>query len=472
MRLLEQDEHQVDLGGMLKGLSLSRQIIALSLWPFLQNMLGTLVSVADRVIAGSTMSESALPEVFDAMGLIVYVAWLMMIVMGAVATGAQALVSRAFGAQDEGLANKASGQSLILGVIAGGLSGTVVWALAPVMASVFGLDDASTDYAVTYLRVLVWSTPFSAIIFVANACLRAGGDTKTPFVIMLVVNLVNVFSSVCLMRGWLLASEYGILGLAWGSLIGWAAGAMMILYYLFARRVTKRVLAITRHDLVWDWYVGRRIVRVGLPQCFEIIGMWSIHIFGVWVIANQIKGDGVLGAHGLVVMVESLSFMPGFALGSAAATLAGQYLGAGSKLGALRAVRVCWVTGVCVMGASGLLIVLFAEPLVQLMSPGEGAQNKMAVEVLRYVGWVQPFFATAMVLKMAMRGAGATAIVMIGSFSTMLVFRVGAVYVASTYYPESLSLLQVWWIMILDLVAQALLFAAIYRRRAWLDAVV
>ena len=63
------------------------------------------------------------------------------------------------------------------------------------------------------------------------------------------------------------------------------------------------------------------------------------------MVANRLLDDGALGAHGMVVQIESISFMPGFALGMAASTLAGQYLGAQSKLGAAHAVRVCWLHG-------------------------------------------------------------------------------------------------------------------------------
>ncbi|MFT5882954.1 MAG: hypothetical protein ACI9FG_001463, partial [Crocinitomicaceae bacterium] len=50
---------EVELGGMLAGLSLKKQIISLALWPLIQNIMGTMVSFADRVIAGNTMEVEA-----------------------------------------------------------------------------------------------------------------------------------------------------------------------------------------------------------------------------------------------------------------------------------------------------------------------------------------------------------------------------------------------------------------------------
>ena len=64
-----------------------------------------------------------------------------------------------------------------------------------------------------------------------------------------------------------------------------------------------------------------RIARVGAPQSLEVGGMWMIHAFGIRVIAG-LKEEGALGAHILAIRVESMSFLPGFAIATAAAFLA------------------------------------------------------------------------------------------------------------------------------------------------------
>ena len=461
---------EVELGGMLAGLSLRKQIISLALWPFLQNIMGTMVSFVDRIIAGNTMGAEAQSAVFDAMGLAMYVAWLMMILQGAIATGAQALVSRAFGARDLPLTESATGQSIMLGTIGGALSGVMIWSLAPILTHFFGLEGMSAEYALQYLRIIAYSAPLSGVLFVCNACMRAGGDTKTPFAAMTVVNIVNVLLSVWFMSSVMPPEKMGITGLAWGTFGGWAVGVIMILRAMRPSKRSQPVVELKPALLRWDWSVGRRIVRVGLPQLIEIMGMWSIHAFGVWMVANRLKTEGALGAHGMVVQIESISFMPGFALGMAASTLAGQYLGAQSKVGAAHAVRMCWYVAMVVMGAIGLCLVVFAPDLVRVMSPNGGEQAEMAVEVLRYVGWVQPFFATAMVMKMSMRGAGATVSVMFFSFGIMLIFRVGLLAMSFQFFGDQMTLTKVWLVMMLDLIVQAIVFAVLHFRGKWLDA--
>ncbi len=112
-----------------------------------------------------------------------------------------------------------------------------------------------------------------------------------------------------------------------------------------------------------------RIVRVGAPQALEIAGMWLIHAFGIRVIAG-LKDEGALGAHILAIRVESMSFLPGFAIATAAAALAGQYLGAGSRELAVRAVRLCWKSAVVLMSMMGVFFVFGRHLLIGWMAPG------------------------------------------------------------------------------------------------------
>lgn len=456
----------VDLGGRLAGLSLPKQIVALALWPFLQNVMGTMVSFADRVIAGQMFLGDERVAVMDTMGLAMYVGWLLMIMQGAIATGAQALVARGFGARDTDLVERAAGQALLLGVISGCVSGLLLWIFTGSLVSMFGLSAAASAYAEQYIGYIALAAPMSGVLFVCNACQRAGGDTRTPFYAMITVNIVNVGVSVLLMYTVLPPDEYGVSGLALGTVAGWAAGALVILWTMRESAEATAVVVIRRAYVKWETKMAKRIIRVGVPQFIEIIGMWAIHAYGVTVV-SRIKGGGMVGAHGMVVQIESLSFMPGFALGMAASTLAGQYLGAKSKVMAVKAVRYCWLLSVVTMGLAGVVLILFAEPLVGLMSPGGGEQATAAVEVLQMIGFVQPFFATAMVMKLSMRGVGATRIVMAGAFGVMLFVRVGFLTYAEMHW--ELDLMKVWMIMAGDLVLQAVVFAILHFRGRWLD---
>jgi len=385
-------QKRVDLGGKLGGLTLNQQIISLALWPLLQNFLGVLVGFMDRVVAADVSPAKDLPAVIDMMGLLMYMGWLMMIMQAAVATGAQALVSRAFGARDYELADKAVGQSVLLGVITGALAGLMLWMLSPTLADFFGLNDAAREYFLKFVQILVFSAPMSGVVFVLSACLRGAGDTWTPFNAMVVVNIVNVVSSYALA----VYAGFGLAGIAIGTVIGWATGLLVLFWKVYPREINKSLLTLKKKWLGWNHEISMRIIKVGVPQLIEILGMWSIHAYGLRMIALiGSEDEGLIGSHGLAVQIESISFMPGFALGTAASTLAGQYLGAGSKDMAQKAVRQCWRVALFIMSLMGMVLYFNAEFLVSIMSPGGGDQAELAVVLVMIVAFAQPFFATA-----------------------------------------------------------------------------
>ncbi len=455
----------LDLGGKLGGLSLNQQIISLAVWPLLQNFLSVLVGFMDRVVAADVSTQSDLSAVTDMMGLLMYVGWLMMIMQAAVATGAQALVSRAYGARDYELAEKAVGQSVLLGLLTGTLAGLMLWLLAPTLGDFFELNTASKEYFLLFVQILVFSAPMSGVVFVLSACLRGAGDTWTPFNAMVVVNVVNVMSSYLLAVN----AGIGLAGIAFGTVIGWAAGLLMLFWKIYPREMKKSLLVLHRKWMGWNWEISRRIVKVGIPQSIEILGMWSLHAYGLRMISLVgDQDDGLIGSHGLAVQIESISFMPGFALGTAAATLAGQYLGAGSREMAEKAVRQCWRVALIVMSLMGAVLYFNAERLVSIMSPGGGKQAEMAVALVMIVAFAQPFFATAMVMKNSMRGVGATSTVMLYSFSVMLLFRVGLLTILVRYYAADLKV--IWYIFTLDIVVQSIVFVWVHYRGKWLDA--
>jgi putative MATE family efflux protein len=423
------------------------------------------VGLTDLLISGRMAEGAERVAILDAMGLGGYVAWFFNILQGAVATGVMALVSRATGGGDHALANRGLGQGLWLGIAAGFGSLLILQAGITLLIGWIGLSPAAAVQADEYLRVLALSGPFSGAMFAVNAALRGSGDTRTPFLAMIVVNVVNVALSWTLVFAPEPLGGHGISGIAAGTVGGWIAGLLTAVFLL--GRGKKDALHWSRASLRPHLETLRRIARVGLPQSVEIAFMWMIHAYGIRVIAG-LRDEGALGAHILAIRVESMSFLPGFAIATAAAALAGQYLGAGSREMAVRAVRLCWLSAVLLMTAIGIFFVLGRNVLIGWMAPGSELHATLAAPLLVVCALAQPFFATCITLKTSMRGAGATHIVMRWSFGSMLFYRVLVLW-AMPHFMD-VTLIAVWVVLSLDLMTQALIFSRLHFRGKWLDA--
>lgn len=453
------------LGGRLGGLSLGRQVLVLAMWPLLEQVLAFFVGMTDLLISGRMAEGAERVAVLDAMGLGGYIGWFFNILQGAVATGVMALVSRATGARDGKLANLALGQGLWLGVAAGFGSLILLLTGIPLLIQWVGLSPAAAEKADIYLKILAVSGPFSGALFAVNAALRGSGDTRTPFLAMIVVNVVNMLLSWNLVFAAAPLGGHGIAGIAGGTVAGWIAGLITVL--VLVGRGKKDDLHWSRADLRPDGAMMKRILRVGAPQALEIAGMWSIHAYGIRVIAG-LRDEGALGAHILAIRLESMSFLPGFAIATASAALVGQYLGAGSREMAVRAVRLCWKSATLMMTAMGVFFLFGREILISWMAPGSELHLRLAAPLLVVCALTQPFFATCIIMKTSMRGAGATPIVMRWSFSSMLFYRVFVLWMLPHFMPVTLT--TVWIVFGLDLLTQAAVFTRLHFKGKWLDA--
>lgn len=425
--------------GRLAGLTLHRAIWVLS-WPVLvDSMLNTFVGLTDQVLA-SGISEAA----SDAIGMGSYCTWFMGLVVMALDVGATALVSRSVGAGRRAVANAAVGQTVLLALIAGAFLGVLVASVAaPLGVAVFGRGETANAFR-DFMLIAGFTGPFMSLLFGGIACARGAGDTFTPMTTMLAVNVVNIVAS------WVLAGvdlktvevvnghtvtrvllenpfpfDLGVTGIAMGTMLGYAVGAVIILGALARGRsgVTLRRSRLRPH-----WHTMRRIARVGLPNFAETLGMWAGNFLIVLMVGWL--GAGMVGAHSVAIRIEAFSFQPGFAIGLAAATLAGQYLGAGSPRLARRAVLICAGIASLIMGSIGVVYMTMPRALVALLSI-QPTHLEQTPRLLFVTGIVQVPFAISIVLRTALRGAGDVKVVMYATWFCTYALRLPLAYALS-----------------------------------------
>ncbi|MFI4861355.1 MAG: MATE family efflux transporter [Phycisphaerales bacterium JB063] len=460
------------LTGRLAGLSLPRQVWVLSLWPLLEQLLNFLVGTVDIAIAGRLPSAAERLAATDAITVGAYFTWLMTLLQAAVGVGASAIVSRAIGASHRRLANAGVGQALLLGVASGVLAGGAVLAAAPWIAHGLGLEGDAAAMAVTYIRITAISIPMCGALFVGGACLRAAGDTKSPFLAMLLVNILNIGISVCLAGVSYGSADaphtfgvgLGVAGIAAGTAIAWTFGGFLILAILLSG---KSDIRLRKHRLLPHPHMMRRIIRIALPNLASQLGFWSIN-FVLLFYVSLLNIDGAFGAHMIAIRVESIAFLPGFAIAVAASTLTGQYLGLGDPDRARQATYWSAGAAVALMSFCSLFFFFTPEPLVKLLSPSTPIHLELAPPLLKIAAPVMPMFAVCIIIGSSMQGAGDTKATAVINFSGLLTTRLIGAYVLA--FPLGFGLRGIWIGMMADLAIRGLLFLAYYRTGRWAHA--
>ncbi len=463
--------------GKLAGKSMWSAIWILALPVLIQQFMAACVGLVDKVLAGSLPKAIIVPAL-DAISIGSYVGWLIGIAMAGLGIGGQVLIARGMGAGDTAQSGKALGQALALSVVWGIVVGGVMWFAAVPLAQMCQLSEEATVYCRQYVHVIAFAMPFTAIMMVGSMCMHGAGETTKPSLIALGVNVVNIVFS------WILSGvditigertflnpfnfDLDVLGIAGGTALSYLFGAMMTLVVL--RRGVKDLKLEAVH-LRPDRSITRRIIALGIPNFFEGLAMWGVNLFVLIFIgkiakaaANEGVGEGLQGAHIIAVQWEALSFLPGFAMGTAAGALVGQYLGAGNAAMARKSIVACTGVACTIMGLFGVLFMTKGEFLTSVIS-SEAIHLKHTPRLLFIAGTIQVFFAITMVVRQGLRGAGdAVWPFVITSVSSYFV-RLPAAWYFGVYLGWGIE--GIWIGLCGELVVRSLLFSVRFLHGGW-----
>ena len=450
----------------------AKPLLRLVLPVLLEQLLALSVGFVDKWLAGNLFTGA---EPLAAVGLVAYCLAFLPVLFTLPTAAVTALVARHVGAGEPVAARRALAQC---GLVA--IAPTVAMAvLAAVWGSrlveSLGLPPESSLLAERYLAIVLPALPAMAVIWVGVAALRGAGDMVAGLVSMSVVNVVNAAASFALATGAGGLPRLGWEGLAWGTLAGYCCGAVCVVA-IFVRNA--RGLRPNAADWIPDPAWQRRIVRVGVPAGVDAAANAACHLTFLSIV-NRL-GNVDAAAHAVAVTIESLAVLPGSAFQVAAATLAGQALGARDERRARNGVWLAAGAAALLMGLAGAAFFRFADPLSAWFAGG-GAGPEVAdraASLVRIVAFAQPSLALLMVLSGGLRGGGATRPPLIVNFLGLVAIRLPLAVLLACHEIElpwgfgvlagmGLGARGAWLAMAADLTARGLAMAAIVARPGW-----
>lgn len=389
--------------------------------------------------------------------------WFGMIIMAiAIATGANALVSRFWGAADYPQAMEAARQSIFSAVLFGLVSVLLGVVLSNPLLSVLGADAAVQRLGGLYLPVQFLAQLPLTVLWVCHSIFRAKGDANLPTLIMafVTVSVVVLDFVFCLSP-----MHLGIIGIGLSWLVSSSLGCLFMLVALRSGELWQSIeISKTRpFNLSWSWCW--RIMRIGLPACLQDLA-WVGSNFGLFLIFSLTANPTAYQAAWAVgLRVEDvLAGMPIFAMSMGVATVIGQNLGA-KKL--KRAEMVGWHAafyGIVLMCLIGGIMFFAAEPMAKMMT-ADPQIVVYAKEYLQILGVSEPVTALWLILFGAMEGAGYTRTPMMFSFLCLLAVRLPLAYLLVV--PCGLGATGAWLAIALTSLVGAVIAVICYRRGTW-----
>lgn len=424
-------------------------------WPVILAMLSeSLVGLVDMLMVARLGATAV-----AAVGVGGQILGAVTVTMMAVGTGTLAIVARSVGAGVSEEAEHATGQSILAGFVLGAIVVVPVMAWAEPFVRMFGVTPEVVFEATSYVRAVMLSVAPASVLFVIGSALRGSGDMRTPLMIGLVVNVVNVFLNWVLIFGKLGAPALGVLGSALATSISFTIGGLLAGGLLARGSLRLRTRA---HHLIPDFPMIRRVLWIGYPSAVEQFLMQVG--FLVYLVFAARYGTEAVAAYFIGVRILALSFLPGFGFAAASSTLVGQHLGAGNPERAASAGwQSAWMS-VWLMSVAGVLVFLLAEPIARLFVDEVGVVAG-TVSFIYMLGISQPFMAMDFTLGGALRGAGDTRFPLWTMLVAFYAVRLGLSALAVFVF--ELSLPWLWAALIADYAVRAALKSWRFRAGGW-----
>ena len=274
----------------------------------------------------------------------------------------------------------------------------------PVFSALGELNDEVSRLGKTYLDWRAWDAAFSLLFVLYGSYYHALGNARTPLKAALVTLAVNVVLDYALIFGHFGFPAMGVAGSALATVIAQASGAAILVTLAHTESRADRPLPwLIRIDAA----LFKRILRVGLPQglgdCAELCA-WV----GFLAIVGRL-GETALAASNIGIMVTHLLFLPGVALGTAAASYMGRLLGAGQPDAASHTVRRILILAVGYMSLLGLPLWFTGEGIARAFTSDDEVIRQAAL-MFKIMALYQAFDGAGIVLRLALAGAGDTRI--------------------------------------------------------------
>ena len=162
-------------------------LITLSIPTILEEVFSTLLQYVDMAMVGH-LGEKATAAVSTT----TTIGWLIHSIPGAIAVAMLALASKANGAGDEEKLKKLAGQSIIYAFAIGIVLEVIALILAPYIPIWMGVEDDIVKPAGTYFTITSITLVFRTSARVFASMIRAIKDTKSPMIISVAENILNV----------------------------------------------------------------------------------------------------------------------------------------------------------------------------------------------------------------------------------------------------------------------------------------
>ncbi len=396
------------------------------LWKFCLPLFASIIfqqlyNIADSLVAGKFIGENALAAVGNSYEItLIFIAFAF-----GCNIGCSVIVSQFFGAKDY--------KNMKTSVYTAMISTAVLCAVLMLFGILFcgnllkliKTPSAILNDSKLYLDIYIYGLPFMFFYNMATGIFSALGDSKTPFIFLVVSSVTNIFVDIIFVK----AFNMGIAGVAWATFICQGISAVLAVIVVFLRLSKIKIL---QRCPVFSFIILVKLLKIAIPSILQqsFISIGNIIIQSV---INEF-GAGTIAGYSAAVKLNNLVITSFTTLANGISNFTAQNLGAGKseriRDGFKAGLKMVWIISIPLV----LLYFFAGKQLLYLFL--DNPTNTAIHTGIMFLCILSPFYfvvSTKLVADGILRGAGLMSRFMITTFTDLILRVVLAIILSKQF---------------------------------------
>ncbi len=424
-------------------------------WPtMLQNVIAGLQGIIDHIMVGHFVGYVG----NAAIGVSWQIVLVVIVFISSVFTGMAVLVARFAGAGDSHKVNRVVYQSFLTAAGLSAVLAVVGYVAAPWLLTLVNAAPEVRQEALPFLRAMFLGIVGLIMFFMLSGAFRAAGDPRTPLRLGLAMTGLTIGLNVTLIP------MFGTIGAAFGTII---SSTLVSAWGVWRLTRPESVIHFERGmDHKPDFTVIRSLFRFGLPTGVQGIAM---NIGGVFLLRfiGALEHSAAAQAAFAVDYTELFSLITWTSTGllGAAATIAGQNLGAGNPDRAAEGVRVAAQIGLAAAAIVGAAFVLIPQYLLAAFGMTDPLVLSIGRQLLAYLSVSGLFITVALSYTGGLQGTGGTRSPLYISVISQIIIPLGLCMLIEM--TRELMPGDIWMAIVIGHFTRCVLSVARFRQQKW-----
>jgi putative MATE family efflux protein len=381
------------------------------------NVLQLASNTTNSIVIGTMLGVHAL----SAMSGFFPILFLLISFVIGLGSGASVLIGQAYGANELVRVKAVAGTTLTVSIGMGIIIALFGGPFVENMLLLLGTPKDVLADETAYAQIFLYSVPVLFVFIIYTTITRGVGDSLTPFLALLVQNVIGLVMMIALIQGWEGLPKMGVISAAYATIFSFLFTVVWMAGYLLWKRHPLAPDLVLLRQLKVDWKLFALLIKVGVPTGIQVT-LIALSEMAVMSFVNG-YGSGATAAYGAVLQVWSYVQLPAVSIGIAASVFGAQAIGRGDNAQMAKITRTGINLQFVITGVLVFVVYAFSRSILRLSITDETVVD-VANKLVTITLWSFLVYGLVSVLTGVMRSSG------------------------SVFWPTTLSVFAIWGVQV------------------------